>query len=89
MCVLSSICFKLSMHWVRLALCFALLNAGSNMAARMAMMAITTSNSIKVNPRIERPCFSAKGLCFINFLPLIANDSSQRYLAVAACDGNQ
>jgi len=28
---------------------FALLKAGSNMAARMAMIAMTTSNSIKVN----------------------------------------
>jgi len=31
------------------ALSFALLNAGSNMAARIAMMAMTTRSSIKVN----------------------------------------
>jgi len=35
-------------HCVVLALFFAALNAGSNIAARMAMMAITTSNSISV-----------------------------------------
>jgi len=32
------------------ALSFARLKAGSNIAARIAMIAITTSNSIKVNP---------------------------------------
>src|ERR1035441_9785112 len=44
--------------WCRLELqlmvharCLALLNAGSSSAARMAMMAITTSNSINVNAR--------------------------------------
>jgi hypothetical protein len=30
---------------------FALLKTGNNMAARIAMMAITTSSSINVNPR--------------------------------------
>jgi hypothetical protein len=38
-----------------LAFILALLNAGSNIAARMAMMAITTSNSIKVKPPPFRP----------------------------------
>ena len=33
------------------ALILALAKAGNNMAARMAMMAITTSNSMRVNPR--------------------------------------
>jgi hypothetical protein len=33
------------------AFCFAFDKAGSNMAARIAMIAITTSNSISVNPR--------------------------------------
>jgi hypothetical protein len=32
------------------AFIFALLKTGNNMAARMAMMAMTTSNSINVNP---------------------------------------
>src|SRR5271170_1967096 len=35
---------------MRLALSLALDKAGNNMAASMAMMAMTTSNSIKVNP---------------------------------------
>src|SRR5437016_8408716 len=36
-------------HWIPWALVLALLNAGNNKDAKMAMMAITTSNSIKVN----------------------------------------
>jgi hypothetical protein len=32
----------------------ALLNAGNSIAARMAMMAMTTSNSIRVNPPFVR-----------------------------------
>jgi len=40
------------------ALLLALLKAGNNIAARIAMMAMTTNNSIKVNPPchpIDRP----------------------------------
>ena len=36
------------------AFAFALDNAGSNIAARIAMMAMTTSNSIRVNPPLAR-----------------------------------
>ena len=36
------------------ALAFALANAGSSSPARIAMMAITTSNSISVNPLAKR-----------------------------------
>src|SRR5882724_4004230 len=39
------------------AFCLALLNAGSSMAARMAMMAITTSSSIKVKARAAGKIF--------------------------------
>ena len=38
-------------HAMRCALDFALATAGNNIAARIAMMAITTSNSINVNAR--------------------------------------
>ncbi len=38
------------MHCSPRALSFAWHNAGNNMAARIAMMAITTSSSIKVKP---------------------------------------
>ena len=41
---------RLLRHLVRLALSLALLNAGKSIAAKMAMMAMTTSSSIKVNP---------------------------------------
>jgi hypothetical protein len=42
------------MHNVRSARALALLSTGSNSAARMAMMAMTTSSSIKVNARPPR-----------------------------------
>jgi hypothetical protein len=43
------------MHLMRWALTFARDNAGNSSAARMAMMAMTTNNSINVNPRREFP----------------------------------
>jgi len=42
----------------RLCFCLALASAGNSMAARMAMMAITTSNSISVKPERD-----ASGSC--------------------------
>jgi hypothetical protein len=39
------------MHTMPCALFFAPANAGSNIAAKMAMMAITTNSSIRVNAR--------------------------------------
>ena len=44
------ICFMLFMQEVCLAFDFALERAGKSMAARMAMIAMTTSSSIKVKP---------------------------------------
>ena len=41
------------MHWTRLDFSLALLNAGNSKLARMAMMAITTSNSMSVNARLS------------------------------------
>src|ERR1019366_6190436 len=41
----------LFMHRVCMVFCLALVRAGSSSAARMAMMAMTTNNSIRVNPR--------------------------------------
>ena len=37
------------MHWIAWALTFALLNAGNNIAVRIAIMAITTRSSMSVN----------------------------------------
>src|SRR5262245_47585087 len=45
-------CFSLLTHWMRRARALALARAGSNMAAKIAIIAITTSSSIKVNARI-------------------------------------
>src|SRR5713101_4321526 len=44
-------CFRLLAHWLRRACSLARAKTGKRMAARMAMMAITTSNSIRVKPR--------------------------------------
>ena len=46
------ICLMLPRHCVCLAFPFALARAGSNKPARIAMMAITTSNSMRVNARL-------------------------------------
>src|SRR5690242_7338094 len=50
----NTICFKLLRQAIRLVLAFARLSAGSNIAARMAIMAITTRSSISVKaaPRL-------------------------------------
>src|SRR4051794_7016853 len=41
------------MHWIALAFSLAFAKAGRSIAARIAIIAITTSNSIKVNPIIN------------------------------------
>ncbi len=43
-------CLLLFMHEMPCALVLALARAGNNMPAKMAIMAITTSNSIRVKP---------------------------------------
>ena len=45
------ICFVLFMQDIACALYFALDNAGNSIAAKIAMIAMTTRSSIKVNPR--------------------------------------
>src|SRR4051794_18588556 len=47
-------CLRLLMHFVPCALHLARLRAGSSIAARMAMMAMTTNNSIKVKPEAKQ-----------------------------------
>jgi len=47
-------CFTLLAHLMRMAFTLARDNAGSSSAARMAIMAMTTSSSIKVNPARKR-----------------------------------
>ena len=42
--------FKLDVHFRRFALVFALANVGSNIEARIPMIAMTTNSSIRVNP---------------------------------------
>jgi hypothetical protein len=50
------ICRRLFRQAVCLAFAFALAKAGNSMAARIAMIAITTNNSINVNPPRQQ-CF--------------------------------
>src|SRR5436305_7818946 len=52
-----AICLLLLMHLAALALSFALARAGSNIAARMAIMAMTTSSSIRVKALLFVDCF--------------------------------
>ena len=42
-------CLLLLRHWIPWAFILALLNAGKSIDARMAIMAITTSSSMRVN----------------------------------------
>jgi hypothetical protein len=53
---------------LRLALSLAIVKAGNNKAARMAMMAITTSSSIKVKPP---PVFGLQPVSFMLCLSLV------------------
>src|SRR5204862_2975660 len=57
------ICLRLLKHWVRRAFSRAAANAGSSMAAKMPMIAMTTNSSISVKP----PIFSFK-----NFLMMMS-----------------
>src|ERR1051326_4717570 len=52
------ICLVLFRHDAAIPFSFAFASAGSNIAARMAMMAITTSSSIKVKARGAGPTAS-------------------------------
>src|SRR5262245_61966338 len=51
-------------------LSFALDNAGNSIAARIAIMATTTSSSIRVNPRVRTFDCTWDGLALILDLPL-------------------
>src|SRR5580698_4721647 len=66
------ICRVLLRQAIAMALFFDLARAGSNIAARMAMMAITTNSSISVNPAFRDSLFKS-ALC--NFALFIMNDS--------------
>ena len=51
------VCFKLLRHVAFKAVALAFANAGSNNEAKIAIIAITTSNSIRVKPFFQIPCF--------------------------------
>jgi hypothetical protein len=52
----SASCLRLLVHWIRLPSALARPSAGNRSAARMAMIAMTTSNSINVKPMLLLPC---------------------------------
>src|ERR1700722_11268149 len=62
--------FKLLMHLVRMARSLALARAGRSMAARMAMMAMTTRSSIRVKAVLLAPGALA-GITFAALLVFI------------------
>src|SRR6266571_8696137 len=47
-------CLRLFTHWIDCALALALDKAGNSKLARIAMIAMTTSNSIRVKPTVRR-----------------------------------
>jgi hypothetical protein len=61
-------------------LSLALLKAGSSMAARMAMMAMTTSSSIKVNPRLTIRL--AEFLLFFTRFILISDAFKSKFISL-------
>src|SRR5262245_15200582 len=70
-------------HWIPWALALALLSAGNSRAAKMAMIAITTNNSIKVNalaggPRLRGRIFIYKPSRQREF-PLDSRDTALRH----------
>src|SRR5437870_6589568 len=82
------------MQEIDVALHLALERAGNNMAAKMAMMAITTSNSIKVKPELSGGCRSPFGPCvfafmklFLILIPLQQIIVSYQYVFFRQCQG--
>src|SRR5579884_2381426 len=66
MCHARASCFLLLMQLVAQAFCLALASAGNSRPARMAMMAITTNNSIKVKAALL--AFISRPLAVFNLL---------------------
>src|SRR5271168_3546557 len=64
-------CFKLLMHCRAWALVLALLKAGKSIAAKMAMMAITASNSKSVKPLILPARLAARSTRVWRFLVIL------------------
>src|ERR1035441_10905505 len=72
------------MHLMALAFSFARASAGNSRLARIAMMAITTSNSIRVNPRGRFGWNSRSGSpmvcdfieCFLNYASLQVTENA-------------
>jgi hypothetical protein len=63
------------------AFCLALLKAGSNNAAKMAIMAITTKSSIKVKPSAHGRCFVAARFFMIRIKLKFGQSGSRPHLA--------
>src|ERR1035437_9929111 len=63
----SIICLVLLMQEMLCAFCLAFVSAGKSIAARMAMIAITTSNSMRVKPAWRESVFCCLVWGFIGF----------------------
>jgi hypothetical protein len=66
------------MHFIPCAFALALLKAGNNIAARMAMIAMTTRSSIKVKPTREQLLPESRILEIARMLELKSYLSSQQ-----------
>src|SRR5207249_1866301 len=76
------ICRLLFMQLICPALALAFDNTGKRMAAKMAMIAMTTSNSIKVNPQRDELSVRLVRLCELCFFisPVVINQLSRKRL---------
>jgi hypothetical protein len=63
---------------------FALAKAGNNKAAKMAMMAITTNNSIRVNPATRRCCESILICVVLLMFSIMSNKQAASPFPVAS-----
>src|ERR1700733_10009505 len=74
-------CRKLETQFARFAFSLALASAGSSIAARMAMMAMTTSNSIRVKAPIRRAgAFTWNPLIRLHIITLLIKSGHQGVL---------
>ena len=89
MCIPRPNCFKLLRHLVWVAFCLALLKAGSRIEARIAIMAITTSNSIKVKARRTTPLHTPEIRVFMELPIKLRNSSTDRERRLQARPGSE
>src|SRR5580698_226936 len=80
-CSAKEVCFRLEVQLARYALRLAAANAGSSMAAKMAMIAMTTRSSMRVKPdvlRTERKGQLDRELSLVCFMGVVIRQYHRR-----------